>query len=247
MNIRKGTPGEGAQARADSFSYFGPDHGLKHAFTAWLAGEVYWAKAHEHTDALPGTKPCLDWLTEGELRCPRCRPQVLPIWVGWVPLYREVDHKPICVIVKESGMDLLKGLVYPNCVLVGRVGKKDAVFVRKSESPVSFRTDNEQRKRPIDITNSLLTMWKLPTFEAWLCDRRREQRVNAVEQPEAVRLRLSVPPPTTRVEALAIDAERDPPPAGDVPFDDVMKRIKTKFKVPSKNGHHKNNGEGGES
>jgi len=168
VSLKKGTPGRGGQVRADSFSYTSVPCGLKSTFNAWLAGPVYWCQAHEHTEKQPGTKPCLHWMTDGSIRCPRCRPQVLPTWVGYVPLYREIDHKPVIVIVHESAMDLLAGLVYPNYVLVGRVDPTSSVFVRKSDNAVSLKTDNEQRKRPADITTDLLSMWKMPELEAWL-------------------------------------------------------------------------------
>lgn len=173
MRLKKGSPGKGGHVRADSFSYTPVERGLKNAFGAWIAGDVYWCEAHEHTEKQPGTKPCLDWLTEGSLRCPRCRPHVVPTWIGYVPLYREQDHKPVLVVVHESAMDLLNGLTYPTYVMVGRVDLKSGVFVRKSDIPLSLKTENEQRKRPVDITRDLIAMWRIPELERWLLDQRR--------------------------------------------------------------------------
>lgn len=173
MALRKGTPGKGVCVKPDSFSYTPVHHGLKNTFGAWLAGDPYWALAHEHTKATPGTKPCLEWLTDGAVPCPRCRPQVRPVWIGWVPLYREIDHKPIMVIVHESVMDLLAGLGYPTHVLVGRVDENSSVFVKRSDNAVSFATGNQQRKCAVDITADLLTMWGIPALERWLLDQRR--------------------------------------------------------------------------
>lgn len=181
MNLKKGTPGQGGGVRAESFSYTPVASGLRSAFNAWMAGEAYWCQAHEHTEATPGTKPCLDWLTDGALRCPRCRPQVLATWVGYVPLWREADGKPIIVIVHEAAMDLLKGLSYCVPVIVGRVDATSSVFVRKSDNGVSMRTDNEQRRRPVNITRDLLSMWKIPTLEAWLLEERRAVGASPVE------------------------------------------------------------------
>lgn len=244
MNLRKGTPGEGWQARADSFSYTKVAVGLSKTWNGWMAGEVYWCKAHEHTDALPGTKPCLDWMTEGALRCPRCKPHVLPTWVGYVPLYREVDHKPVVVIVHESVMDLVKGLKYGDFVLVGRADDKSSVFVRLSESPQMFRTDQEQRKQPCNLNASLLTMWQMPLLERWLLDARRETATAAQGKPDAVQMRLSVPPPTTAIEAIAIDAHRNPPSDWSELVGNVLNKAAQRGAKPSKNGHHKKAEEG---
>lgn len=176
MSLKKGTPGKGGNGRVDSFSYTPVHHGLKNAFGAWMAGDPYWCLAHEHTKATPGTKPCLQWLTDGCIPCPRCRPQVCPVWVGYVPLYREADHKPVLVIVHESAMDLLTGLAYPAHVLVGRVDENSSVFVKRSDNAVSLKTDNEQRKRPRDITGDLLTMWNIPALEQWVMEQRRGEK-----------------------------------------------------------------------
>jgi len=103
MRLRKGTPGEGAEAGADNFSYTGVQHGTKGAFSAYIAGDTYWCLAHEHNPpAFIGTKPCLAWISHKELLCPFCRRRGAPTWVGYVPLYREQDHSPIIIIVGKK-------------------------------------------------------------------------------------------------------------------------------------------------
>lgn len=186
MALRKGTPGQGGQVRADSFSYTSVAHGLKGWFTAWLAGPIYWCQVHEHTKKQPGTKPCLEWLTDGDLRCPRCRPQVVPTWVGYVPLYREQDHKPVIVIIHESVMDLIHGLSYPEAVIVGRVDENSSVFVRKCDTGVIFKTDNAARRRPVDVTRDLLTMWRIPELDRWVCEKSRGNSTTNLTEVENV-------------------------------------------------------------
>lgn len=236
--IKRGTPGEGWQGGTDSFSYTPVPTGTKAGFSAWLAGEVYWALAHEHTERQPGTKPCLDWLTDGALRCPRCRGPKEPAWIGWVPLYREQDHAPILIVIHANAQDLVRDLRYPDHVIVGRVADKSGVFVRKSDIAVSFKTENAARKRPVDITAQLVPMWKLPELEAWLHKQGKAQRRAQAEAEEETRLRLSVPPPTSRIEALAIDAEKKAPGSWRDLVSKIGKGGENGTPTPSTNGKH---------
>jgi hypothetical protein len=239
MGLKKGTPGKGAGTRPDTFSYTGVAHGLKGSFSAWLAGEPYWCdEAHEHTDKDPGTKPCLHWLTDGALTCRRCRQGRGVKCIGWVPLYREQDCRPIIVIVHESAADLLRGLKYPQYVLVGRVDAKSSVFVRPGDNPLSLVTDNPCRQRPVDITNDLLSMWQLPELNEWLKRGSRPAPVACEKVPGGTSWRLSVPPPTTDAEALAVDAHRTAGGDGASGVDDALQRAVRRAGGPPQNGKH---------
>lgn len=168
--LKKGTPGQGGESPRDSFGHVPVGSGLKNTWTGWIAGETYWARAHEHKPpAALGTKPCLTWLTDGALPCPRCKPRVLATWIGWVPIYREVDHAPCIVIVHESVMDVVAGLRYGTRVMVGRAAETSSVYVRRAESqqPV-WSSTHEQRQGPRDITPDLLAMWGIPMLDQWI-------------------------------------------------------------------------------
>lgn len=197
MSIRKGTPGRGGGSRPDSFSYTPVGNGLKSAFGAWLAGPAYWCEeAHEYHERIGPTKPCLHWLTGGEVRCDRCRKQPKVSCLAWVPLYREVDSKPILVIVHEVAADLLAPLRYPDYCLVGRIDGVSSVFVRKSDSPLSLQTEKECRKRPVDVTSDLIGIWNVPELNDWL--RRKgdsvlREKVSAAEVETESRGNVSFP------------------------------------------------------
>jgi hypothetical protein len=244
MPPKKGTPGKGACQRPDSFSYCPVAHGLKATFSAWLAGEPYWAEeAHEHTKDDPGTKPCLHWLTDGELKCPRCR-RARPVkCIGWVPLYREIDSRPVVVIVHESASDLLAGLRHPATVLVGRIGPKDSVFVRRADTQVTFKSEKQTRMSPIDITNDLLMMWNMPEYNEWL----RGQRVTAltqhVKQTEEPKRSDGKPFDPFHRNAAVRYSTPDVHAVGEL-ADDAVKAAVARTSKPSKNGHHKPSGEG---
>jgi len=235
MLPRKGAPGKGASGKTDSFSYTRVQTGLKNTFSAFLAGDPYWSLAHEHTQKTPGTKPCLQFLTDGAVRCPRCRPQTCPTWIGWVPLYREADHWPILVIVHESAMDLLHGLSYPAHVLVGRVDDNSGVFVKRSDSALSFRTENAQRQRPRDISADLLTMWGLPELEEWLMSQGRGAR------PAPLKSTGEPFGPMTQAAAQKYTPPDDQGGAREASYDAVLDRLKNDAAklAPATNGKHK--------
>lgn len=238
MSLRKGTPGEGWTGACDSFSYTSVAPGLKGWFTGWMAGPVYWTLAHEHTDRTPGTKPCLDWMTEGAVRCPRCNTKKLPVWIGYLPLYREQDLKPVFVILHQNALDQVEGLSYPDHLVVGRVEDKSGVFVRKSDTAARFSTSHANRKVEFDITRDLVPMWRLPQLEEWLEKTTKQKRREKENAEHAARLRLSVPPPTTDAEALAIDAERKAPSDWSDTVDFALRGMKQGRVTPSSNGKH---------
>lgn len=168
--LKKGTPGKGGESPRDAFSHTPVGHGLKNAWTGYIAGETYWCQAHEHKPPVAlGTKPCLTWMTDGALPCARCKPRVLPTWIGYVPVYREVDHEPCIVIVHESVMDVIANLRYATRVWVGRTDAVSSVYVRRTDDqkPV-WKSTHEQRQGPRDITPDLLAMWGIPMLEQWL-------------------------------------------------------------------------------
>lgn len=187
MPIRKGNPGRGSGSRPDSFTYVPVGTGLKSGFHGWLAGPPYWCEeAHEYHDRIGPTKPCLHWLTNGEVHCDRCRKQPKVTCLAWVPLYREVDTHPVLVIVHEVAADLLAPLRYPDYCLVGRIDATSSVFVRKSDNRLSLVTEKESRKRPVDVTGDLISMWNLPELNDWLRKKGAfglREKVSAMEVP----------------------------------------------------------------
>lgn len=233
--LKKGTPGKGAKSVRDSFSTVPVGSGLKNVWTGWIAGEPYWALAHEHKPpAVIGTKPCLTWLTDSAIPCPRCRPKECPTWIGWVPIYREVDHEPCIVIVHESAMDLLAGLTYATRVMVGRTDDTSSVYVRRAEEqrPV-FASTHEQRQGPRDITPDLLQMWGIPALDHWMGCSDNALSLDLSDAPAALEAKpFTADPP-------ALHRSNDVPMAGgavDGSLNRVLKHVKD---VESrKNGKH---------
>jgi len=155
--------GRGDGSRHVHFAYAKVAHGDK--WHAWVAGPTMWFLCHASTR----TKPCLDALTDGQLVCPKCNGPRECAVKGYVPLYRESDCAPRCVIVPESTRDTVDGLRLHWRVLVGReVEKNDGVWVVKAPHPLPlFQTTLRERMRPVDLTATLLKMWALPELTAW--------------------------------------------------------------------------------
>lgn len=230
--LKKGSPGRGEDgARPETFTYINPTFGLKHVFTAHVAAEPYWCKAHEHNERERGTKPCLNWMTDGAVPCQRCRPGVVPTDVCYVHLYREFDGKPVLVIVHDSAADLLAGVEYGVEVLCGRLEPKSSVFVKPAPNGKRMVTALPQRQRPIDIAVSLLNLWKIHALTEWY--QRRGARA------DVARHRLSVPPPTTDVERLAIHSHQADNGRWDQAVMESVKRAEQRKREAERNGKHK--------
>lgn len=163
MGLRQANPGGGGRSRSDHFSYLSTDP--KAPWTGWLAGPIQWLEAHPSEY---GTKPCLKWITTGALPCPRCKPFFLPVTVGYVPVYREVDGAAKLVIVYDTVYDAVCRLEHLTYVLVSRAGsKKEGVAVNAVEKQKRYETTLERRKVPVDITQDLLMIWKLNELTEW--------------------------------------------------------------------------------
>jgi hypothetical protein len=222
----------------DSFSYTNTPCGLKNAWTGWLASEPYWCnEAHEHKPPHQiGSKPCLNWLTRGAIPCPFCRPNRPKKCLGWVLVYREMDGAPCMVIVHDTVADLMVGLGFGSHVLIGRMEDQVSTFVKPTTTAVPFKTNLDYRKCEIDHAVSLLTVWAIPALSAWVAA--GAPQAPAAEPIAPGRFRLSVPPPTSRVESLAIDAERTAP-AGESGTGEALARAMRRVKSAAQNGRHK--------
>lgn len=257
MRIKKGTPGKGDQPRAEQFSNVKVPPSTK-TWDAWCAGDPYWCVAHEHTDAEPGTKICLQWATDGAVKCPRCRPKGKPrSWVAYVPLYRDLDNKAVMVICHETVRDLLDNLFFGVAVMVGRIEKSASIFVKRSVIEKRYTSSMPTRQAACDLSDTLLNIWGYPQYVEWIeeQERREKSESNARKVPRLKPLRSDGHPFSPAYVAAANrygsndheqlgHAEQLPAAteggSGDV--DDALRAAITRAKRPSKNGHHEPDG-----
>ncbi len=260
MRIKKGTPGKGDEPRAEQFTNWKVLPSTK-TQDAWCAGDPYWCVAHRHTDAEPGTKVCLQWATDGELKCPRCRPKSKREWVAYVPLYRDLDNKAMFCVCHETVKDLLDNLFFGVAVYVGRVEKDASIFVKRSVVEKRYTSSMPTRQKACDLSETLLNLWAYPHYEDWIAAKEAaaKEAANGPKVPKLKPLRSDGHPfgPMTRAAAdryvtdnssSTNDVFEPPPPevevsdnqpAGSVDVDDALNgALRRARNKPSANGTH---------
>lgn len=115
------------------------------------------------------TKPCLAEITDGELECPMCASLKPTEQIGYLPLYRELDGKPVCVLVHENVRDVVDSHRFLARVMVGRgPDMTDGVYVvRPTTKGTPYSSTLEERQKPADIWPTLVKLWKIPALIEW--------------------------------------------------------------------------------
>lgn len=163
MPIPQQTPGGGPEGTATQFRYVGTDCGTR--WTAYVAGKCHWFKCHTRGR----TKPCLHVMTDGYLACTRCDPERPAVDVGYLPLYREVDLRPVMVLVYVDQLDSVNALKLHQRVTIGRENQQsDSTWVGPAMTKgAMFYSTLRERYRDADLTQTLLKLWGIPELVAW--------------------------------------------------------------------------------
>ncbi len=174
--LRKATPEGGSGTGYIHFSYLRTIPGSK--WYGHLAGPPVWLQCHTSNT----TKPCLDWLSYGQRVCRRCfsgRPAVL---MGYVPIYRASDGKPVIVIVYEPQFAVIEQIPTHAKIIVAREGGEyDSQFIRLSlEQTPKFQTTLRERQCAYDLTPNLLKLWKDPDIVECYRDASHTARMHAM-------------------------------------------------------------------
>lgn len=163
MAIPQTPPGGGRESAHEHFRYVPTKPGA--TWYAYLAGDAHWFLAHTKGRS----KPCLHAMTGGQLVCERCAQVTPPQVIGYVPLYREVDSRPVMVIVYEYERERLATFKLHQRVLVGREEQQsDGVYLTVALNPKPiFHTTLKHRMKPADLTHVLLRLWGIPELTHW--------------------------------------------------------------------------------
>ena len=205
MQLPQAAPGEGARRKPTHWTYVGTPK--KTGWHAWSAGPCSWFVCHVKGK----TQPCVHWFTNGEVGCQRCNAGQDTEVSGYQPLYREVDTKPVLVIVHEYVREIVDAIPFRRRVYVSRGAEaSDGVAVNAAPSPLPlFQTTLAERMKHADIAQSLLKIWRLPELVMWL----NATQGNAVKfenaAPPKKKAPISVTPAAPVVDALPLPGEPD--------------------------------------
>lgn len=239
MSLREAAPGEGARGTRTHFTYV-ETHAGKNWF-GYIAGRCWWGICHPSERS----KPCLHWITSGQLACRLCGGKREPEMMGYQPLYRHTDGKPVLAIFYEDMRDRVDAMKFHERVQIGREGGKgDACWIQKAmdQSP-KYQTTLAVRMAPAHITENLLMMWKVAELTEWYrCQPPTSD--NAVSPVREVAIRPDGEPFSPMVQKLAkkLGAPMSRDAAALANYDAVANRIKDKVGLngkPSTNGNHK--------
>lgn len=234
-------PPEGDSTRAYvHFHYCATDPSKK--WHAWCAGPCMWFLCHPSKRS----KPCVRLMTNGKVECSRCATDVLPQVLGYLPLYREVDARPVMIVLHEYTREVVDKLRLHQRVIVGREdSQSDGVYVAPAltQNPV-FQSTLKERQRPADLTETLLRIWNLPELTKWYRATTGE-RASQDERPvrsSAVPLKSNGEPFSAMTQAAARRVQADVLGTdGTPPTDEALARIQREQNAHRalRNGNHK--------
>lgn len=187
MPLRQTPPGRGGVPARVFWVYIPTGKGEQ--WHAHVAGPCHWFECHTKGRS----KPCLRCITGDELKCESCGPFNPVEPVGYQPLYRESDGRPCMTIVHDYAREQVDALKLHQRVVVGRNrGSTDGVYVMAAlKTEPRYQTQLPERKRPADLTDTLLRVWAMPELTAWYVKQHRDSDI-ALSPP---------PPPTTKAKS----------------------------------------------
>lgn len=245
MGFHQTPPGEGSQGSGVHFSYMGTKNNAKwHAF---CAGPCVWLECHPHKK----TKPCCDKITRGELLCPFCGSMPPAKTMGFLPVWREVDYRPGCVVLYENQRELVDRFELHERIMMGRESEQsDGTWVARALSPGKrFETTSLVKKLRHDICPSLLRMWKIPTLNAWWEVSEKKRSDSPLSLPAGIAVRDSGEPfgPMHQGAAKRFGADVLPADEGDAEAAqqrEYLRSVQAGKAKPSTNGTHKSKPKG---
>lgn len=242
MRVPNAAPGEGPKKLRDHFTHWSIGGGERHH--AYIAGPTKWVIGHPSDK---GSKPCLLWMTGGALPCRFCALSKDPCQLGYVPVYRATDWKPLCVIVREDERQWLDDMKLHTRVLIARERDQGAaLYIRPCvDQDPRYTSTVDYRQLPQEMDDSCLILWKMPELVSWL--RCASVSDNAASlQPDATGERPKTEAPTKEKTPAEAPAGVNRLAAGSA-MSDALERLTRRAKeaAAESNGKHKPDATGG--
>lgn len=161
------------------------------------------------------TKPCIAIMTARAVECPWCRPEYPIVQRGYVPLYRQSDWAPRCVIVSDLYRDTVDKFALHDRVMIGKEGEAtDPVWIMRAlEARPVFNTTLRHRYDPVDLTESLLRIWGNADLAKWWVTVGSKASDNAVSLPKGTAVNDKGTPVSPMLQGAAKRAGFDVVPA----------------------------------
>lgn len=176
-------PREGGDWHArEHFSYV--PTAPKASWHGYIAGPTLWFWCHQPKK----TKPCLAILTNRAVECPWCGTDKPVVYRGYVPLYRQSDWMPRCVIVNEVFKEVTDKFALHDRVTLGKEGEdSDPVWIMRAmvQTP-TFCTTLKHRHQPVDVSESLLKIWGNAELRKWADEQSKKQSDIAMSLTQGV-------------------------------------------------------------
>lgn len=198
MGLKQTPPGGGGGKAHVHFTHVKTAHGQQ--WHAHMAGPIHWFTCH----ASQRSKPCLHAVTDGELVCDRCGPGRVTSVLGYVPMYREVDGKPVFVVVYDHAREQLDQLKFHRRVLVGRgPDQNDTIYILEAlKQATKYDSRLPERWKNADLTPTLLKIWGIPELAVWYM-RTEGKSDNAMSLPTGVAKKSDGTPFSPGMQAAA--------------------------------------------
>jgi len=206
----------------------------------YFAGPIIWLQMHTSDQ---GSKPCLHLLTGGELNCPKCK-HGDPARKGALGFYHWKDWKPYFLWVDDTREDVYASFRWRNKLKFGREKLKGspvwaALCLAQHDE---FPTTDPRRKKPADLTESLLRIFDDAALTLWY-RATHGASVNAVSLPKGTAVKGDGKPFSPAMQAAAKRFGAPVVPDGAAPVGDVLNAeylaaLEQRGQPPSKNGKH---------
>lgn len=130
---------------------------------AHLAGEMYGCETHR-TDT---SKPCVQAITEGKLRCPYCADGLESVWRGYVPLW-DRDWALRYALIGKTIYDSVAVIEVGAQVVVSRAKNPiSPLIVREQNHTLRSLPKRSPWSEPIEMIEVCLTLWQHEALANW--------------------------------------------------------------------------------